>query len=165
VSSNTKQVCFELDSAHKVHNKVRGFAGWPGVWTPLRVGGEAGEEGEIGEGGESERFKLITTQVASLTHLQQFLSPSSSSSPSSSVHVDLEQLRRGRNVIVERGRMFVLCAPDKKKNDEPSPGPSFSVLEILEIQAAGKKPVGAKAFANGVRGKAVRWVPQEKKRD
>ena len=46
------QVCFQANSAATIHNRVRGFAGWPGVWTEFQIGDN-----------EPERVKLLTTSV------------------------------------------------------------------------------------------------------
>ena len=34
-----------------------------------------------------------------------------------------------------------------------------SVLELLEVQAPGKKVVAARDFANGLRGRELAWLP------
>ena len=46
------RVDFSTMSAMTVHNKCRGFAGWPGIWATFRV-----------EGVSEERVKIITTAV------------------------------------------------------------------------------------------------------
>jgi methionyl-tRNA formyltransferase len=48
------RVDLRSESALNVHNKVRGFAGWPGVWTAWIVGES-----------DARRVKLITTTVIS----------------------------------------------------------------------------------------------------
>lgn len=48
-------VDFSSMSALAVHNRCRGFAGWPGIWTTLRVGDA--------KDGSVERVKIITTTV------------------------------------------------------------------------------------------------------
>lgn len=45
--------CFQESSAIKVHNKVRGFAGWPGAWSIFRMG----------EPAEAAKVKLVKTSV------------------------------------------------------------------------------------------------------
>jgi len=113
------QVCFRTDSATTVHHRVRGFAGWPGVWTYFQTGD-----------GEEERVKLITTRIAEASDLPSDFAGGSALA------------------VVGKGRLLVPCADG-------------SVLEILELQAPGKKPMAAKAFINGLRGKSVRWIPRE----
>ena len=48
---------FSASSALQVHNKARGLAGWPGIWSTFSITPEGGE------GGEPERIKIITTLV------------------------------------------------------------------------------------------------------
>lgn len=113
------QVCFGTDSAATVHHRVRGFAGWPGVWSLFQTG----------DGGAEERVKLVTTRIANLAELP----PGYAGGPAVAV--------------VEKGRLLVPCADG-------------SVLEVVELQAPGKKTLGARAFANGLRGEPLRWIPR-----
>jgi len=134
------QVNFSVDTARDIHNKVRGFAGWPGVVAYLS-GGDTEET--------PERYKLVTTRVAAIEDLAE----------TTSFSADTASMPWTNDVIVERGRMFILSAPDSK--EAAAPYELFSVLEVLEIQAEAKKAVNAKAFTNGLRGKKLRWLPLE----
>ena len=120
ISVDEAEVCFQRDSAATVHHRVRGFAGWPGVWSMFCVGE-----------GEPERFKLITTRIADPSELPTGYSG-------------------GREVALvgkAGGRLLVPCTDG-------------TVLEVLELQAPGKKVMGALAFANGLRGEGLRWQPR-----
>ncbi|CAM9153831.1 unnamed protein product [Chrysoparadoxa australica] len=57
LSAAEAQCCFEKETASKIHNKVRGFAGWPGTWCELLCG-----EGE-GKDPSLRRVKINTTAV------------------------------------------------------------------------------------------------------
>jgi len=116
ITVDEAQVCFSISSAAVVHNRVRGFAGWPGVWSWFRVG-----EGEPG------RYKLITTRIADPMEIP-------------------ESSRGTREVAVVKGRLLVPCADG-------------SALELLEIQAPGKRALDARAFSNGLRGASMYWEP------
>lgn len=54
------QVSFAASSAETIHNRLRGFAGWPGVWSIFSVGG-----------GPSQRIKLLTTRVVTPVDLPE----------------------------------------------------------------------------------------------
>lgn len=81
------QVCFATESASTVHNKVRAFAGWPGVSSEFVVGE-----------GDPQRIKLITTCVVEEGSADRATEPPPST-----------------DVIVEKGgAMFVECAGGSK---------------------------------------------------
>lgn len=48
---------FSVSSAEKTHNKARGLAGWPGLWSTFTVTPEGEAEGE------PQRIKIISTKV------------------------------------------------------------------------------------------------------
>ena len=56
-------LCFASQTATAVHNRVRGFAGWPGTFSDFEMGVLGGEVGEWE--GNPTRIKLLTTRVAS----------------------------------------------------------------------------------------------------
>lgn len=55
LNASEAKVDFSKDSAISVHNKVRGFSEWPGVWTSFTI--------ESPSSNELIRVKLITTRV------------------------------------------------------------------------------------------------------
>lgn len=59
VSREEAEVRLDLLSAREVHNRGRGFAGWPGIWTEL----------DLGDGKPAVRAKLLRTAVADDTPL------------------------------------------------------------------------------------------------
>jgi methionyl-tRNA formyltransferase len=106
------------ESATAMHNRLRGFAMWPGAFMFL----------EVGEGTEPTKYKILETRV----------------------------------LLNEEG-------PIMEPTDRVQPGPSKkdglrvvsadgSVLEIMKLQPATKKPVDALSFVNGLQGRAVRYV-------
>lgn len=115
----------ELDfaqSAAACHNKVRGFAGWPGTYATFEVvaGDKAPEEVEL---------KILRSRVGT-----------GGAAPA------------GQEVEFAGGVMRIGCADG-------------SVLEVLEVQAPGRRAVAAKDFANGMKGKTLRWLRKAKHTD
>jgi len=158
IMAEESQVCFAYDTAQTVHNKIRGFAGWPGVWSTFAVG----------ENGPAERIKLVTTRVASAGELPigfhgtqskwlNFLAGPCSTPGSAALgdngswstplaFVWLVVLALAEVAVVGKGRVLVPCA-------------GGSVLELLEVQAPGKRVTDAKSFANGLRA-PLQWVEE-----
>ena len=139
-----------------VHNKVRGFAGWPGTHHVFSLSSP--------EGGAEEQveLKVLRTRVppagqapwangssssgssssgSSSGGSSNFSSSSGggSSSGSSSGGVD-------RVVAASRRGLFVRCGDG-------------SALELLEVQAPGKRAMAAADFVNGLKGRVLRWQP------
>ena len=128
------RIDFAQTSATKVHNRVRAFAGWPGTWTMISIGGAA-----------AERVKIITTVVLS----------SSSSSSTSAAEAEAE-------AVSDRKVMSLIKV--QEENDSKSKSEALrvvcgdgSVLGVLELQPPGKKTMAAKAFVNGLRGATLSW--------
>lgn len=128
ISVEEAKVDFEASSATTIHNKCRGFAGWPGIWSTFRVG-EGDEEGQ--------RIKIITTTV---------LAGPGSDPPSDIVTITKFQAKdeAGNNKGKPKDILCAVCGDG-------------SSLGILELQPPGKKIMDAKSFMNGVRGQALRW--------
>jgi methionyl-tRNA formyltransferase len=53
LSSNDSFLDFSILSAEQCHNRCRGYSGWPGTWTYLR----------IGDSPDPVRVKILTTRV------------------------------------------------------------------------------------------------------
>lgn len=127
IRAEEAQICFERESALRVHNKVRAFAGWPGTWATFEVAEEGEKEGE----GKVVRLKIVTTRVGE----------------------GEEGVGAGRVVGVlggKKGGLRVRCGDG-------------SVLDILEVQPPGKKVMDCKSYANGLRGRSLRWRPKDAK--
>ena len=89
-----------------------------------------------GEGADSEprKIKLITTAVGE---------------PRDATDAGSNEARAGdRRVVLHEGALELVCADG-------------SVLRVLELQALHKNVMGAKAFANGLRGEEITWVELE----
>ncbi|NBO36983.1 methionyl-tRNA formyltransferase [bacterium] len=97
------------NTATALHNRVRGFAGWPG--TRLLLSNVS----------ESFEVKVITTRVS-------------------------PKIRAANREIVLQGDALEMVCGDG------------SVLEILELQAPGKRAMMARDFWNGMKTKNLRWV-------
>lgn len=87
-----------------------------------------------GEGGEERKVKLITTAVGK---------------PSAVGDVDeADKLVGGQQVVLRDDALELMCGDG-------------SVIRVLELQPLNKKTMGAKAFANGLRGEEMTWVEME----
>ncbi len=119
------------NSATTIHNKCRGYAIWPGIWSNFQVG----------DSEEAQRIKLITTRV---------LGEAGSSAPTDEVQVVKYQNTdsNGNKVGKQKDILSVVCGDG-------------SVLGVLELQPPGKKVMDAKSFVNGLRGQELRWTPLE----
>lgn len=108
---------------------------------PFRVRAFAGWPGtwalfSWGEGADSEprKIKLITTAVGE---------------PRDGTDAGSNEAPAGdRRVVLHDGALELVCADG-------------SVLRVLELQPLNKKAMGAKAFANGLRGEEITWVELE----
>ncbi|KAL4452092.1 hypothetical protein ABPG75_007754 [Micractinium tetrahymenae] len=113
------------------HNKVRGFAGWPGTFATFRqqaAGGEAnGSSGSSSgsDSGELVELKIVRTRVAE---------PAAWTGGSE------------QEVTATKEGLFIRCADG-------------SVLQVLELQAPGKRVMAARDFLNGLKGRTLLWEP------
>jgi len=115
------------------HNKVRGFAGWPGTFHSFRVDSDAGGDGKAT--GEEVELKIIRTRVGN----------NSSGGGGGGGDSMAKDGRYDQKIVEFRGdAMRIVCGDG-------------SVLEVLEVQAPGRKVVAAKDFANGMKGKTLMW--------
>ncbi len=121
ITASEAAVCFATESALAIHNKVRGFAGWPGTWSLFDLEGEA----------EPVRLKIATTQV---------VGPEDAARPQGGARA-VELVGEGKKKALR-----VLCADG-------------SALDLLEVQPPGKKVMDGKSYANGLRGRALKWRP------
>lgn len=119
INATEAAVDFASESAQAIHNKVRGFAGWPGTWSLFDLEGEA----------EPLRLKIVTTRVV----------PAGEARPPASKD-------GGEVELVGKKTLRLACADG-------------SALDLLEVQPPGKKVMEGRAFANGLRGRALRWRP------
>jgi len=120
ISVEESQLCFATCSASVIHNRVRGFSSWPGVWSVFQIGN-----------GAPERIKLLTTRIADLNE----------------ANADSTVMNDAPQCFIHKNRLFVSCAGE-------------TLIEVLELQLPGKRPVDTKAFINGLRGSQLTWVPQ-----
>jgi len=130
ISASEAGVCFEKESAREIHNKVRGFAGWPGTWAWFELVEEEEEGGK--EEGELVRLKIVTTRV---------------------VEQEGGEGWRGVELVGGKGGgLRVVCGDG-------------SVLDLMEVQPPGKKVMDSKSYANGLRGRKLRWKPMPLKEE
>mmetsp|Transcript_47386 Transcript_47386/g.86737 ORF Transcript_47386/g.86737 Transcript_47386/m.86737 type:complete len:451 (-) Transcript_47386:27-1379(-) len=107
------EVRLDVLSAAEIHNRCRGFAAGPGIWTEV----------DKGDGKPPTRVKFYKTRLP-----------------------DEPVAESGSRAIKLNGTSLMFtCADD-------------SVLEVLQIVVAGKKPTDGKAFWNGLRGNEAKWV-------
>ena len=115
------------NNAEVVHNKCRGYAIWPGIWSNFQIGNNE----------EVQRIKIITTRV---------LGAAGSSTPSEEVLVMKYQDMDGKGNTIGKKRdvLSIVCGDG-------------SILGILELQPPGKKIMDAKSYINGLRGQTLKW--------
>jgi methionyl-tRNA formyltransferase len=127
---------FTVSNALHVHNKVRGLAGWPGVWSTFRITAPSDTEDSSSTSDgerkglmvEAQRIKIITTIV---------MEPSlAAATPTTEVAV----VKNGKKDILR-----VVCGDG-------------SVLGIEELQPPGKKVMAVRDFLNGLRGASLEWT-------
>jgi methionyl-tRNA formyltransferase len=123
INATEAAVDFAHDSALAIHNKVRGFAGWPGTWSLFDLEGEA----------EPLRLKIVTTRVVPPGGEEAAAAPAGGKGG-------------GEVVLVGKKALRLRCADG-------------SALDLLAVQPPGKKVMEGRAFANGLRGRALRWRP------
>mmetsp|Transcript_6335 Transcript_6335/g.19127 ORF Transcript_6335/g.19127 Transcript_6335/m.19127 type:complete len:374 (+) Transcript_6335:58-1179(+) len=102
------------ENAVRVHNKVRAFADWPGVWAEFVSEASSGKKEEL-------RVKLLTTKVHK-----------ADGGPALGVH-DIDTGAGG-------DALRIVCDDG-------------SVLDVMELQPQGRKPMAAKAFKVGLQNK------------
>ncbi len=127
---NESRVDFSIDSARTIHNKVRGFSDWPGVWTKFQVKSSSSDSESFSD---NVRMKLITTTV-----IDDASGARANSSRSSAVHL-----------VTHSKYGFVLeavCGDGSK-------------LGIVELQPEARKTVKARDYMNGLRGGQLYWAP------
>lgn len=116
------------------HNKVRGFAGWPGTRARFRVrraSARGDGEGDGIEDGSEVVVKIITTRVGE-----------TGDGGEAAERTDLPAVQLGKDC------MRVPCA-------------GGGWLEVTELQPPGKKAMRAGDYANGLKGSVVTVAPLE----
>ena len=109
------------ESAWTMHNRLRGFSMWPGVFLYLQVGDK--DSSDV----EPVKYKILETRVLSETS---------------------EVTNEVTPGPTKKDGLRLVCADG-------------SILEILRLQPATKKPVDALSFVNGLQGRTVRWVKND----
>ena len=127
------RVDFSVHDALTVHNRLRGFADWPGVWTAFQIYDSAADS--VFE--DNIRIKMITTVV---------LQPASSPLLATPASLDLD----ARTVLLEKDPVHgyllrVRCARG-------------SVLGVTHVQPSGKKVMPVRDYMNGLRGNKLLWT-------
>ncbi len=141
-------------SALTIHNRARGFAGWPGVWSYFHVlpAGTIEDAGEIFSDEEAlsalvpQRIKLTTTCVVN----KQMISEHDFNKCEENWEVNEQSVHLSKvypTVHAKRGKDALIM----KCHDG-------TVLAVFEIQPAGKKVMDAKSFINGLRGQDLYWA-------
>jgi methionyl-tRNA formyltransferase len=134
IDSSEGLINFANFTARQIHNKARAFSEWPGIFGYFKIGSKQSMGDTNGLSSETVRIKILATKVIgnglSIEHDNSNIYPTS-------------ELKAGK--FEGKDVLEVTC-----KNG--------SVLGILELQPAGKKPMNAKAFANGLRDRVVEWV-------
>ena len=105
------------ESASTCHNKVRGFAGWPGTYHTFALVDVEGIR-------ELMELKILKTKVR-----EDLCGPP------------------GQGVDIGKDSLKITCGDGK-------------VLEVLEVQAPGRKVVAAKNFINGLKGRCMMWTKE-----
>lgn len=119
---------FTTTNALAAHNKLRGFAIWPGVWSYFNIGEVEGPQ----------RIKITNTVVIEETPNSRDIDTLVSVGKYYPTEGD-EKKKKAKDILE------VVCGDG-------------SVLGILELQPPGKKPMDAKSFLNGLRGQCVKWT-------
>lgn len=147
ISSSEAYVDFNELSSTVVHNKVRAFADWPGVWSWFRVLAKADINEKMQEKGPL-KIKLVTTCI---------------------VTKDMLDLDDAGVRSVYTGTREV-CLVKLRRNTEGNSKPKIenalllkasdgTFLGILELQPKGKRVMSAKSFLNGLRGESfLEWT-------
>ena len=124
------QVCLDELSALAVHNRGRGFAGWPGIQTSI----------DLGDGKPPVNAKLLRTAVATVEEGE------GGSAAAAGGGEDDEAYAERAIALAPKGRALLFSCADG------------SLLEVSSICLPGRKPVDAKSFWNGLNGRTARWV-------
>ena len=109
------------ESAVVCHNKVRGFAGWPGTSATFNIVEENARKKTL-------ELKIRRTRV-----------------PTDHEGRSNDENGPGTVDVMDTGSMCIRCGEN-------------SVLEVLELQAPGKKAVSARDFINGLKGRRIEWA-------
>ena len=166
ISSAEARVDFSQSSAVVIHNKVRAFAGWPGVWTTFcpssssssstssssssvnKTGTVVIDENNLNGSSDVVKIvKLISTMVLD---------------PKNSENADMNQVKN-QDMNLHHSRSVKLLKKQKQQQQQQEMlrvvCADGSVLGVLEVQpvSGGKKAMDARAFLNGMRGVAVEW--------
>jgi methionyl-tRNA formyltransferase len=130
---------FSNMTAITIHNKVRGFADWPGTWSLFKVGDD----------GAPQRIKIITTVVLDENLINSIESNSVSETAEDNrvtmiAYPPLPHSESDKNISV----LKVKCSDN-------------SLLGIIELQPESRKIMKAVDFFNGLRGRNLFWCPLE----
>jgi methionyl-tRNA formyltransferase len=130
LSPSDARTDFSELTALQVHNKARGLALWPGLWSTFKIATDTIEGGAIDWSSlEAQRVKIITTTV---------LDASANSAQAGDRTVS----------VVKQGKKDILRIVCK----------DGSVLGITELQPPGKKVMDVRSWVNGFRGSyAIKW--------
>lgn len=118
---------FSCTNARVIHNKLRGYSEWPGIWSTFQFGNETAE---------AKRIKIITTIVISDAPT---LADATATSPSTHLSRQVQPIKHNGVDCLR-----VVCGDG-------------SVLGIVELQPESKKVMQCKTFLNGLRGEPLFW--------
>jgi len=148
-------------SALNAHNRARGFAGWPGVWSyfhilPADDAAAAAAGAILSDDAMSEamsdsdlvpqRIKLTTTSVVN----EQMVSEHDLNT--------CEEVWEVNDHAVQLVKVYPTVHAKKGKDALVMKCHDGTVLAVYELQPAGKKVMDAKSFINGLRGQGLFWA-------
>lgn len=130
LSVEDARIDFSTMTANTIHNRCRGFAIWPGIWSTFTVSSDNSVTDS-----EPQRIKIITTIV---------INPNpSSEAPTRAVPLVKWKTSDGNGATLDV--LKVVCGDG-------------SVLGIVEVQPASKKVMNSKSYINGLRGASLTWT-------
>lgn len=133
IESNQSLIYFDQIASKIIHNRCRGFDGWPGIYTYWKSYDAKKNESII-------RMKIITTCIIDDANY-----PRKSTSPD-----DIYSLDHAKYHLNSKEFVLILTCADGSR------------LGILELQPENKKVMKARDFVNGYKGNlTVKWMPTD----
>jgi methionyl-tRNA formyltransferase len=124
---------FSSQSAYMCHSKVKGFAGWPGTVATFYI--QASDSNYSKTNDDALDLKIIKTKVVDASLIAEDTWRSDD---------DDDDDAKCQAVAHGKQGLLVKCGDG-------------SVLQIIEVQPPGKKPMSARSFANGLKGRKLYW--------
>ena len=163
-----------MSMSMKIHNKVRAFSGWPGVWTEFKINDAINDKEKEKREGKREtktfsvqKIKIIATVLlptGTATYANTGTGPSNKN-----ICLKQVQLPRATCPVYDIATSQIKCSVGINNNSNVNSNSNVNInilhvvcadnshIGITHVQPPGKKIMDVKSYVNGLRGRTLTW--------